>query len=116
MPRWSPVRIKDVAGAREYSIDTLGGWHCRDQSHSADDWIIQLVVEKNGFSQSDAVVVSTQPTSWASSADPPGRFDHVAVGATHGGRRLSPALHVVQRKISLRPDVELARGTRVATV
>src|SRR3712207_4790853 len=80
-------------------IDALGGKRGRNQSHNEDDRTLnQLLVEMDGFTPSDGVVVIAA-TNRAEDLDPalrrPGRFDRtVTVGLpTSDGREAILRLH-----------------------
>ena len=77
-------------------IDALGGRRGRNQSHNEDDRTLnQLLVEMDGFSPSDGVVVIAA-TNRSEDLDPallrPGRFDRsVSVGLPTAPERGNPA-------------------------
>ncbi|MBA4156062.1 MAG: ATP-dependent zinc metalloprotease FtsH [Gemmatimonadetes bacterium] len=96
-------------------IDVLGGKRGRNQSHNEDDRTLnQLLVEMDGFSPSDGVVV-LGATNRSEDLDPalrrPGRFDRtITVGLpTAEGREAILRLHVRRQRIPIAPDVDLAR-------
>jgi cell division protease FtsH len=96
-------------------IDALGGRRGRNQSHNEDDRTLnQLLVELDGFSQRDGVVVIAA-TNRAEDLDPAlmraGRFDRsVSVGLpTTVEREAILRLHATQRHVPLEAGVDLAR-------
>lgn len=100
-------------------IDALGGRRGRNQSHNEDDRTLnQLLVEMDGFSPTEGVVV-VGATNREDDLDPalkrPGRFDRiVAVGLpTSEGREAILRLHATQKGIPLHDDVDLARLARL---
>ena len=100
-------------------IDALGGRRGRNQSHNEDDRTLnQLLVELDGFSQSDGVVVIAA-TNRAEDLDPalmrPGRFDRsISVGLpTAVEREAILRLHATQRRVPLDQAVDLARLARL---
>src|SRR5688500_5137512 len=100
-------------------IDALGGRRGRNQSHNEDDRTLnQLLVEMDGFSPSDGVVVIAA-TNRSEDLDPallrPGRFDRsVSVGLpTAPEREAILRLHATNRQIPLAPDVDLGRLARL---
>ena len=100
-------------------IDALGGRRGRNQSHNEDDRTLnQLLVELDGFSQSDGVVVIAA-TNRAEDLDPalmrPGRFDRsISVGLpTAVEREAILRLHADQRRVPLDHAVDLARLARL---
>ena len=100
-------------------IDALGGRRGRNQSHNEDDRTLnQLLVEMDGFSPSDGVVVIAA-TNRSEDLDPallrPGRFDRsVSVGLpTAPEREAILRLHATNRQIPLAGDVDLARLARL---
>lgn len=100
-------------------IDALGGRRGRNQSHNEDDRTLnQLLVELDGFSPSDGVVVIAA-TNRAEDLDPallrPGRFDRsVSVGLpTADEREAILRLHATQRRVPLDAGVDLARLARL---
>ncbi|HEV2735424.1 MAG TPA: AAA family ATPase [Longimicrobiaceae bacterium] len=101
-------------------IDALGGKRGRNQSHNEDDRTLnQLLVEMDGFTPSDGVVVIAA-TNRAEDLDPalrrPGRFDRtISVGLpTSEGREAILRLHATRRGIPLHPEVELGRLARLS--
>ncbi|HEU0016184.1 MAG TPA: AAA family ATPase [Longimicrobium sp.] len=100
-------------------IDALGGKRGRNRSHNEDDRTLnQLLVEMDGFTPLDGVVVIAA-TNRADDLDEalkrPGRFDRVisVAAPTSGGREEILRLHVDRRGIPLHPEVELARLARL---
>ena len=100
-------------------IDALGGRRGRNQSHNEDDRTLnQLLVEMDGFSPSDGVVVIAA-TNRSEDLDPallrPGRFDRsVSVGLpTAPEREAILRLHATNRQIPLAADVDLGRLARL---
>jgi cell division protease FtsH len=100
-------------------IDALGGKRGRNQSHNEDDRTLnQLLVEMDGFSPTDGVVV-IGATNRVDDLDPalrrPGRFDRtITVGLpTAEGRKEILELHARIRKIPLAQDVSLGRLARL---
>jgi cell division protease FtsH len=101
-------------------IDALGGKRGRNQSHNEDDRTLnQLLVEMDGFSPAEGVVVIAA-TNREDDLDPalkrPGRFDRViAVGLpTSDGREAILRLHATRKGIPLHPNVDLARLARLS--
>ena len=100
-------------------VDALGGRRGRNQSHNEDDRTLnQLLVELDGFSPSDGVVVIAA-TNRAEDLDPallrPGRFDRsIAIGLpTAPEREAILRLHATQRRVPLDSGVDLARLARL---
>lgn len=100
-------------------IDALGGRRGRNQSHNEDDRTLnQLLVEMDGFSPSDGVVVIAA-TNRADDLDPAlmraGRFDRsVNVGLpTAVEREAILRLHVEQRRVPVGTTVDLGRLARL---
>jgi cell division protease FtsH len=100
-------------------IDALGGRRGRNQSHNEDDRTLnQLLVEMDGFSPSEGIVVIAA-TNRADDLDPAlmraGRFDRsVNVGLpTATEREAILKLHVSQRKVPVGPTVDLGRLARL---
>ncbi len=100
-------------------IDALGGTRGKNRSHNEDDRTLnQLLVEMDGFSPSDGVVVIAA-TNRADELDAalrrPGRFDRtIAVGLpTVDGRAAILRLHAERRKVPLDTDVDLQRMARL---
>jgi cell division protease FtsH len=100
-------------------IDVLGGKRGRNQSHNEDDRTLnQLLVEMDGFSPSDGVVVlgaTNRPDDLDPALKRPGRFDRIiTVGLpTAEGREAILKLHAERRQIPLSEDVDLARLGRL---
>jgi cell division protease FtsH len=100
-------------------IDVLGGKRGRNQSHNEDDRTLnQLLVEMDGFSPSEGVVVvgaTNRPDDLDPALKRPGRFDRViSVGLpTSDGREAILKLHAERREIPLNDDVDLARLGRL---
>jgi cell division protease FtsH len=100
-------------------IDVLGGKRGRNQSHNEDDRTLnQLLVEMDGFSPSEGVVVigaTNRPDDLDPALKRPGRFDRViTVGLpTADGREAILRLHIERRGIPLSADVDLARLARL---
>ncbi|MDP9348539.1 MAG: AAA family ATPase [Gemmatimonadota bacterium] len=96
-------------------IDALGGKRGRNQSHNEDDRTLnQLLVEMDGFTPSDGVVViaaTNRPDDLDAALKRPGRFDRtVTVGLpTAEGREAILRLHAGRRGIPLHPEVDLHR-------
>jgi cell division protease FtsH len=100
-------------------LDALGGRRGRNQSHNEDDRTLnQLLVEMDGFSRRDNVLV-IGATNRQEDLDPallrPGRFDRaIAVGLpTTSEREAILRLHVRQRGVPLADEVDLARLARL---
>jgi cell division protease FtsH len=100
-------------------IDALGGKRGRNRSHNEDDRTLnQLLVEMDGFSPLDGVVViaaTNRPDDLDEALKRPGRFDRtVSVPTpTSGGREEILRLHAERRRIPLDADVDLARLARL---
>ncbi len=100
-------------------IDALGGKRGRNQSHNEDDRTLnQLLVEMDGFTPSDGVVViaaTNRPDDLDPALKRPGRFDRmVTVGLPTGeGREAILRLHATRRGIPLHEEVELDRLARL---
>jgi cell division protease FtsH len=100
-------------------IDVLGGKRGRNQSHNEDDRTLnQLLVEMDGFSPSDGVVVlgaTNRPDDLDPALKRPGRFDRVvSVGLPSAvGRAEILRLHADRRAIPLAGDVDLDRVARL---
>jgi cell division protease FtsH len=100
-------------------LDALGGTRGRNRSHNEDDRTLnQLLVEMDGFSPSDGVVViaaTNRPEELDVALRRPGRFDRtVTVGLpTVDGREAILRLHADQRRVPLAEDVDLARLARL---
>ncbi len=100
-------------------LDALGGRRGRNQSHNEDDRTLnQLLVEMDGFSPRDNVIV-IGATNRQDDLDPallrPGRFDRaIAVGLpTTVEREAILRLHVRQRGVPLAAEVDLGRLARL---
>jgi cell division protease FtsH len=100
-------------------IDAIGGKRGRNTSHNEDDRTLnQLLVEMDGFSPTEGVVVIAA-TNRADDLDAalrrPGRFDRtIVVGLpTSEGREAILRLHAEHRHIPLHEDVDLARLGRL---
>ena len=100
-------------------IDALGGRRGRNQSHNEDDRTLnQLLVEMDGFSPREGVVVLAA-TNRSEDLDPAllraGRFDRsVSVGLpTATEREAILRLHAAQRSMPLSGDVDLGRLARL---
>jgi cell division protease FtsH len=100
-------------------IDVLGGKRGRNQSHNEDDRTLnQLLVEMDGFSPSEGVVVigaTNRPDDLDPALKRPGRFDRVVtVGLpTAEGREAILRLHADRRGVPLADDVDLGRLARL---
>ncbi len=100
-------------------IDALGGRRGRNQSHNEDDRTLnQLLIELDGFSPTDGVVVIAA-TNRAEDLDPalmrPGRFDRsVSVSLPSATEREAILrLHARQRQVPLDAGVDLGRLARL---
>jgi len=100
-------------------IDSLGGRRGRNRSHNEDDRTLnQLLVEMDGFSPTEGVVV-IGATNRPEELDPallrPGRFDRVlTVGLpTVDGRAAILRLHAERRGVPVGPDVDFERLARL---
>ncbi len=100
-------------------IDALGGRRGRNQSHNEDDRTLnQLLIELDGFSPTDGVVVIAA-TNRAEDLDPalmrPGRFDRsVSVSLPSASEREAILrLHAAQRRVPLETGVDLGRLARL---
>jgi cell division protease FtsH len=100
-------------------LDALGAARGRNRSHNEDDRTLnQLLVEMDGFSPTDGVVVvaaTNRPEDLDPALKRPGRFDrHVSVGLpTTDGREAILRLHAERRSIPLATDVDLHRLARL---
>ena len=100
-------------------LDALGGIRGRNRSHNEDDRTLnQLLVEMDGFSPADGVVVvaaTNRPDDLDKALKRPGRFDRiVTVGLpSSDGRAAILALHAAKRSIPLSDDVDLKRLARL---
>jgi cell division protease FtsH len=96
-------------------LDSLGGARGRNRSHNEDDRTLnQLLVEMDGFSPTEGVVVigaTNRPEDLDAALKRPGRFDrHVTVGLpTADGRAAILRLHVEKRRVPVALDVDLNR-------
>jgi cell division protease FtsH len=100
-------------------IDALGSRRGNNRSHNEDDRTLnQLLVEMDGFSQREAVLV-IGATNRPDDLDPallrPGRFDRsVAVGLPSVDEREAILrLHVSERAVPVAKDVDLGRLARL---
>ena len=100
-------------------LDALGGRRGRNQAHNEDDRTLnQLLIELDGFSPSDGVIVIAA-TNRAEDLDPallrPGRFDRsVSVSLPSATEREAILrLHAAQRHMPLQAGVDLARLARL---
>lgn len=100
-------------------IDALGGRRGRNQSHNEDDRTLnQLLIEMDGFSASDGVVVIAA-TNRSEDLDAalmrPGRFDRsVSVSLPSATEREAILrLHAAQRHVPLETGVDLGRLARL---
>jgi cell division protease FtsH len=100
-------------------IDALGGTRGRNQSHNEDDRTLnQLLVEMDGFSGRDNIVV-LGATNREDSLDPalkrPGRLDRlITVGLPDTkGREAILAIHVKKQGVPISDDVDLSRLARL---
>jgi cell division protease FtsH len=100
-------------------IDVLGGKRGRNRSHNEDDRTLnQLLVEMDGFSPLDGVVViaaTNRPEDLDEALKRPGRFDRIiSVAAPNSdGREEILRLHAGRRRIPLAGDVDLGRLARL---
>jgi cell division protease FtsH len=100
-------------------LDALGGTRGRNRSHNEDDRTLnQLLVEMDGFSPTEGVVVigaTNRPEDLDAALKRPGRFDrHVTVGLpTVDGREAILRLHVERRRVPVAADVDLHRLARL---
>jgi cell division protease FtsH len=100
-------------------IDVLGGKRGRNRSHNEDDRTLnQLLVEMDGFSPLDGVVViaaTNRPEDLDEALKRPGRFDRIiSVAAPNAdGREEILRLHAGRRHIPLAGDVDLGRLARL---
>ena len=100
-------------------LDALGGARGQNRSHNEDDRSLnQLLVEMDGFSQTQGVVVigaTNRPEDLDTALKRPGRFDRtVNVGLpTVDGREAILRLHAHKRRIPLSDDVDLRRLARL---
>ena len=100
-------------------IDALGGKRGRNRSHNEDDRTLnQLLVEMDGFSPLDGVVViaaTNRPDDLDEALKRPGRFDRIVTVSTPTarGREDILRLHAGKRSIPLHDDVDMARIARL---
>jgi cell division protease FtsH len=100
-------------------MDSLGGTRGRNRSHNEDDRTLnQLLVEMDGFSPTQGVVVvgaTNRPEDLDPALKRPGRFDrHVTVGLpTADGREAILRLHASRRHIPVGDDVDFHRLARL---
>ncbi|HSJ15608.1 MAG TPA: AAA family ATPase [Longimicrobiales bacterium] len=100
-------------------LDSLGGVRGRNRSHNEDDRTLnQLLVEMDGFTQAEGVIVigaTNRPEDIDPALQRPGRFDRiVSVGLpTIDGREAILRLHAAGRGVPLGADVDLARLARL---
>ena len=100
-------------------LDALGGQRGRNRSHNEDDRTLnQLLVEMDGFSPTEGIVVigaTNRPEDLDPALKRPGRFDrHVTVGLpTVDGREAILRLHVARRRVPLSEDVDMKRLARL---
>ena len=100
-------------------IDALGGTRGRNQSHNEDDRTLnQLLVEMDGFSPTEGVVVigaTNRPDELDPALRRPGRFDRTIQVElpTCDGREAILRLHAEHRGIPLAREVDLGRLARL---
>ena len=100
-------------------LDALGGARGKNRSHNEDDRTLnQLLVEMDGFSPTEGVVViaaTNRPEDLDTALKRPGRFDRtVNVGLpTVDGRAAILRLHAARRGVPLAGDVDLDRLARL---
>ncbi len=100
-------------------LDVLGGHRGKNGSHNEDDRTLnQLLVEMDGFSPSDGVVVlgaTNRPEALDQALRRPGRFDRtVTVGLPAvDGREAILRLHAERRAVPLGDDVDFQRLARL---
>ena len=100
-------------------IDSIGGRRGRNRAHNEDDRTLnQLLVEMDGFSPTEGVVVigaTNRPDALDPALRRPGRFDRTLVVAlpTVDGREEILRLHATRRGIPLDPGVDLRRLARI---
>src|SRR5690606_25166369 len=100
-------------------LDSLGGKRGRNQSHNEDDRTLnQLLVEMDGFSPSEGVVVigaTNRPEELDPALKRPGRFDRIVNGPppTADERGAILRLHADRRGIPLAEDADLGRLARL---
>jgi cell division protease FtsH len=100
-------------------IDALGGARGSNRSHNEDDRTLnQLLVEMDGFSPNEGVVViaaTNRPDDLDPALKRPGRFDRVVTVGLPGadGREAILRLHSNERGMPLGEDVDLQRLARL---
>ncbi|HEX7117327.1 MAG TPA: ATP-dependent metallopeptidase FtsH/Yme1/Tma family protein [Longimicrobiales bacterium] len=100
-------------------IDSLGGRRGRNRAHNEDDRTLnQLLVEMDGFSPAEGVVVigaTNRPEDLDPALRRPGRFDRTLVVGlpTVDGREDILRLHAGRRGIPLAADIDLRRLARI---
>jgi cell division protease FtsH len=100
-------------------IDALGSRRGNNRSHNEDDRTLnQLLVEMDGFSQREGVLVigaTNRPEDLDQALLRPGRFDRsVAVGLPSADEREAILrLHVTERAVPVANDVDLGRLARL---
>ena len=100
-------------------IDALGARRGSHRGHSEDDRTLnQLLVEMDGFSQREAVLVigaTNRPEELDPALRRPGRFDRsVVVGLPSADEREAILrLHLAEREVPVAGDVDLARLARL---
>ena len=100
-------------------LDALGSRRGNNRSHNEDDRTLnQLLVEMDGFSQREAVLVigaTNRPEDLDQALLRPGRFDRsVAVGLPSVDEREAILrLHVTERSVPVAQDVDLGRLARL---
>ncbi len=100
-------------------IDAIGARRGSNQNHNEDDRTLnQLLVEMDGFSQREGVLVigaTNRPDDLDVALRRPGRFDRtVAVGLpTADEREAILRLHVTERAVPVASDVDLGRLARL---
>lgn len=100
-------------------LDSLGGRRGRNQSHNEDDRTLnQLLVEMDGFSPSEGVVVigaTNRPEDLDPALKRPGRFDRIVSvpPPTVDGREAILRLHAERRAVPLADDADLGRLARL---
>lgn len=100
-------------------LDALGSARGKNRSHNEDDRTLnQLLVEMDGFSPTDGVVVvaaTNRPDDLDTALKRPGRFDRtVTVGLpTADGREAILRLHAKRKRVPLAHDVDFNRLARL---
>ena len=100
-------------------LDALGSTRGNNRSHNEDDRTLnQLLVEMDGFSQTQGVVViaaTNRPDDLDTALKRPGRFDRiVTVGLpTLEGREAILRLHAGKKRVPLSDDVDMRRLARL---